>query len=158
MVESGVASRVSNLQKEVDQKIDQRLSVKEKEREEKDLARRQADTANQAAKDAGLDMREGIKDKDGNTVNALDYDMFWRFAPFAQGSTLESKIDWTINEVKRVKSEIGAPVVKAIEKAKETQKKNAVLEKGGSKPVEKQEPVTPVSMGEALAKAERRIS
>jgi hypothetical protein len=156
-----VESKLSLVQSSTDKKLEEQRKKDDEERAERDRVSKINTYAESKARESGLDMRTDIEQVDESgkksKVNSADQDLFWRFAAYAKGDTTDEKIEWTIEEVKRVKAMIGQPIVRAKEKAKKTQENNSVLERGGSRPPENPEDNKPISFGEALAKAERRI-
>ena len=91
----------------------------------------------------GLDMGEGTPDSE----------LFWAFANMAPEGSLENQTKWTIGKVKEHKK----PVAIDEGKVKEVQEQNAVLGRAGEKPLEKKEPVVPLTLGAAFGETERRI-
>lgn len=117
------------------------------------------DEAIQGAKKAGLDMKTGVsKDDDGNPINSLDYDLFWDCTGRAQGKTFEERLEWTVEEVNRIKGVINADTKDLQEKAKKKQKENKVLETGTKKiPGTKDEDEKPLSVMDAFEKNRRTL-
>jgi hypothetical protein len=85
--------------------------------------------------------------------DSSDSELFWAFANMAPEGSLEDQTKWTIDKVKGHKK----PVVIDKKRAEEVQEQNAVLERAGEKPLEKKEPVVPLTLGAAFGKTERRI-
>jgi hypothetical protein len=107
-----------------------------------------------AGKEAGLDMKKGSDDSE----------MFWAFADKAPEGTIEDQIKWTVDKIVGLKTAYAAPGVeekeKALEaarKAKATQEQNSLLERGGTKPVEKATPSVPLGLADGFRQIQRRI-
>lgn len=107
--------------------------------------------ANERATKSGLDMTV-----DGETPS-VDYELFWTMVSQSEGKTVEERIDWSIKEVKRIKSAIVGKREASSAKAKEAQNKNKVLEKGAGRVVTGKEDKEPLSLSEALRRTERRL-
>jgi len=108
-------------------------------------------SANEAATKAGLDMAVV------NDEPSVDYELFWNLSAQAQGKTVEDRINWTVNEVKRIKSAITGKRDVSTEKAKANQIKNKVLEKGIGAITDKKKDTEPISLTDALRRTERRL-
>lgn len=148
--------------KKVTSEVVERKTAEQREAEKTENAHRRIwNAAVDAATEAGLDMRYdlGKKDEEGNPIQALDYKLFWAIAKTVpKGLSIEEEVQWTIKEVKKIRGEIGTVEVEKSKKAREKQEQNAPLERQGSgpKPPSKQEPVAPLSVDEALKRAQRR--
>jgi len=153
--ESKLTSTKTELTK---QQEDQRKRDQEAE-EERSRAAQVTSYADSKATELGLDMRTSIESTDANgkkvRENSSDYDLFWKFAGYAPGETTDKKIEWTVNEVQKMKARIAGPIASAKERAEKTQKNNSVLERSGNRPAEVIQQEKPMSMDEALEKAQR---
>lgn len=150
-----------------EQAINERLSklkdeIKKEFKEERSTEKSQEDVINDAikkAKDAGLDMRTGIRiDGRSKPVDSADWRLFWDATKDApEGSTPDEIVDFAIQEVKRMKED--DPLRKTRRKAREAQERNAVLERTttGREALSEDETAKPLSMSEALNKTMRRI-
>jgi hypothetical protein len=156
-----VEEKLSGVRTATDKRLEEQRRKDDEDRVQKDRERQINDYAETKAKESGLDMRIDIEQVDASgkksKTNSADHDLFWRFAAYAKGDSTDEKVEWTINEVQRVKALIGQPIVRAKEKAKKNQENNSVLERGGSRPPEVNEDHRPATFGEAIEKAQRRI-
>ena len=129
-----------------------------KEEENKSIV----EQANTLAKSAGLDM-DFIRDEKGRPVSTVDYDLFWAIVAKSEpvGKTVEDRINWVIEEVKRKRADDRERIINQqkilSEKQKKAQDKNKVLEKGVKVIPEKGKDETPLSITEALSRIERRV-
>jgi hypothetical protein len=107
------------------------------------------ETATDVAEKAGLDMSE---DSD-------DFFMFWTFCDRAPEGSIEEQAQWTCDRISEIKKGIKEPILKSKRKARETQERNEVLDRGGEGPHKKEEgpPARPMTLSEAFGKTERRI-
>ena len=161
ILEQTVDSRLTATKSELERDREEQRKKDREEREENERTSKIHDYAGDKATEAGLDMKTNIEivGEDGkkSKTNSTDYDLFWRFAGYAQGDTTDDKIEWTIKEVKRIKGDVATPIVRAKEKAIKTQQNNSVLEKGGSKPPESNVPEKTMTLDEAIGKAQRQF-
>ena len=129
-----------------------------KEEENKSIV----EQANTLAKSAGLDM-DFIRDEKGRPVSTIDYDLFWAIVAKSEpvGETVEDRINWVIEEVKRKRTDDRERIINQqkilSEKQKKAQDKNKVLEKGVKIIPDKTKDEAPLSMAEALSRIERRV-
>jgi paraquat-inducible protein B len=118
--------------------------------------------ANTLAKSAGLDM-DFLRDEKGKPVSTIDYDLFWAIVSKTEpvGKTVEDRINWVINEVKKKRTDDRERIINQqkilSDKQKKAQDKNKVLEKGVKVIPEKEKDEVPLSMAEALSRIERRV-
>jgi regulator of replication initiation timing len=161
ILDQTVDSRITAAKSESDKEREEQRKKDREERDENERTSKIHDYADDRATESGLEMKTNIEviGEDGkkSKTNSVDYDLFWRFASFAVGETTDEKIDWTIKEVKRIKGDVATPIVRAKEKAINAQKNNSVLEKGGNKPPEINVPEKPMTLDEAMVKAQRQF-
>lgn len=102
--------------------------------------------AESEAKKAGFDMKKGSPDSE----------LFWTFADRAPEGTIAEQIQWTVDEVKKIKAAYA--ISGSNEKAKVNQEQNSVLERHGiGKEPEEVGAVKPLGVSEALKSLQRRI-
>lgn len=151
------------IQADVADKVADALAAYDKKvKEDNDRAKAEAKTeaktvtdANEAGKEAGLDMKKG----------SADSEMFWALAGGAPEGSMKDQISWTVERVKSIKDKIAAPDVAkkqaeidAGKKAKENQQQNAVLERQGEgRRASPKAPATPLGISDAFQQIQRRV-
>jgi len=105
-------------------------------------------------KSTDLGVKSGLDMKDGSVDSAL----FWAMSNNAPEGSIDEQVNWTIDAVKKHKATIVAPYIESQKKADKAQNKNAVLDRASQgKPEEKKTPQAPLSVGDAMEQAQRRI-
>lgn len=155
-------SREDEIQGNIDAKVEQALDAYDKKvKEKQDKVDNELSTqktimsnADVAGTEAGLDMKKGSDDSE----------LFWAFADKAPEGSIESQIKWTVDKVVGIKTGYAAPGIaekeKALEaekKAKANQEQNSLLERGGTKPIDKTTPSTPLGLADGFRQIQRRI-
>ncbi len=139
----------------IDKRVEERLQVKEAEKaaatkvvEEKSTRTR----AGELAGKSGLNMEEGTADNKLFWATVNDMPKEFDDKPF------EEQVQWTVNEVRRLKGEVVQSKAEMEARARKVQTDNAVLGRGGERPKKPAAP-EPYTLGSIMNKhqAGRRI-
>lgn len=155
----GAAPDPDQIQAMIDKKVDEKITAKEQQRKQDSVVETTIKKANDLAAEAGLDMRANIGEENGVPTHSPDYTLFWMVSDRAPRDVpLKEQVNWNVREVRRLKGQAVDQYRTAADKAKQAQKDNAVLEKGGGAPppkTSKDEAVLPLR--DALTQTRRFV-
>ncbi|MDI6752765.1 MAG: hypothetical protein QME78_00035 [Thermodesulfobacteriota bacterium] len=136
----------------INKRVEERFKARETEKEAENQESRIRTRAGEMAGKAGLNMEEG----------SADHTLFWatvsKMPQDLDAKPFEEQVQWTANEVRRLKGEVVQSKAEMDAKAREIQVNNTVLERGSTRPKKKEVP-EPYTLGSIMTKHQesRRI-
>lgn len=136
----------------IDKRVEERFKARETEKEAESQESRTRAKAGEMAGKSGLNMEEG----------SADHTLFWatvsKMPQDLDAKPFEEQVQWTVNEVRRLKGEVVQSKAEMDAKAREIQVNNTILERGSTRPKKKEVP-EPYTLGSIMTKHQesRRI-
>jgi hypothetical protein len=140
----------------ISQRVEEQFQARERTEAEAKAKETKAEESSRVRTKAGeLAGKSGLNMEEGSADHILFWSQVDRMPKELDGKPFEEQVQWTVNEVRRLKGEVVQSKEEKEARARKAQTENAVLERGGDRPKKPAAP-EPYTLGSIMNQHQQR--